>query len=192
MTMDKPQLRRELKARLQAVTPADRSVRSLRGAHLLFDTAEYQSANLIMLFLSLPSEIDTQLVIDHALAHGKRLAIPRTDLPSRRMEAVALQRQDPSLHKTRIGVMEPASGDVLPPATIDLVLTPGLGFGPAGQRLGRGAGFYDRFISDPALKNAITCGFAFEEQVMDQIPMGPSDVHLMMLVTDALVRRFPG
>ena len=105
------------------------------------------------------------------------------------MTAVEIRSMADARRKTAVGVLEPDTADPVDPAEIDLVLVPGLGFGPAGQRIGRGAGFYDRFLANPRL-TAATCGLAFELQVIDGIPMGTHDVALHMLVTETGIRRF--
>ncbi|HNQ21748.1 MAG TPA: 5-formyltetrahydrofolate cyclo-ligase [Phycisphaerae bacterium] len=75
------------------------------------------------------------------------------------------------------------------PVTVDLMVVPGLGFDEYGNRLGRGRGFYDRFLAHPEFAG-IACALAFEEQVCPTIPAGPLDRRVSMLVTDAKVRRF--
>jgi 5-formyltetrahydrofolate cyclo-ligase len=82
-------------------------------------------------------------------------------------------------------------GSQLPVADIDLVIVPGLAFDASGNRLGRGRGFYDRFLSHREFHGVI-CALALEEQFMDEVPAEELDVKMHMLVTDARVRRFGG
>ena len=81
------------------------------------------------------------------------------------------------------------AGKPLPLDLIDLVLVPGLGFTDAGYRIGRGMGFYDRFLAQSEF-NGISCGFAFQEQVLGELPLLDHDVPLGMLVSDQGIRRF--
>ena len=53
---------------------------------------------------------------------------------------------------------------------IDLVVVPGLGFSESGHRIGRGMGFYDRFLAQPDF-NGIACGLAFSDQVVEDMPV---------------------
>jgi 5-formyltetrahydrofolate cyclo-ligase len=142
-----------------------------------------------MLFVSMSSEIDTRMLFDDAWKTGRTVAVPRARMADRSMQAVPVRDLDRDMVRTPIGVLEPRGGDVLDLARIDLVIVPGLGFGPSGQRIGRGAGFYDRFLGDPALR-AVRCGLAFDQQIIDQIPMTAHDTWLGMLVTESGVRRF--
>ena len=89
----------------------------------------------------------------------------------------------------QLGIREPIHGMPIPIGLIDLVIVPGLGFDPFGNRLGRGRGFYDRFLSMAEFRG-VACGLAFEEQFVGSIPAGPLDKKMQMLVTDATVRRF--
>ena len=87
------------------------------------------------------------------------------------------------------GIREPAGGEAWPIEQIDLVVVPALAYDRSGNRLGRGGGFYDRFLAQPALR-AVRCGLAFSKQVVQELPVGPNDHPVDLLVTDAEVLRF--
>ena len=95
------------------------------------------------------------------------------------------------LTETAMGIREPVAGVPIPVSLIDLIVVPGLGFDEEGNRLGRGQGFYDRFLSHPDMR-AVKCAVGFEDQVCAEIPRSPHDVRVEMLVTDAQVRRISG
>ena len=66
----------------------------------------------------------------------------------------------------------------------DVILTPGLAFDRTGGRLGRGAGFYDRFLERAKLStSAPVLGVCFAEQLVDRVPADTHDVGVGMLVT---------
>jgi 5-formyltetrahydrofolate cyclo-ligase len=88
-----------------------------------------------------------------------------------------------------MGLREPVAGAPIPISIIDLVVVPGLAFDKSGNRLGRGRGFYDRFLAHPEF-TGLTSAFAFEEQFLPEIPVDPLDRSVDMLVTDKKVRRF--
>jgi len=69
-----------------------------------------------------------------------------------------------------------------------LVLVPGLGFDAAGGRLGRGKGYYDRFLAKLGL-GAAAVGICFEAQLLPEIPMDRSDVRVGYLCTETGLRR---
>ena len=72
---------------------------------------------------------------------------------------------------------------------IDLVIVPGMGFTAGGLRIGRGLGFYDRFLAQSQFIGR-SCGLAFESQVLSDLPVLDHDMPLSMLVTEQGVRRF--
>ena len=86
-------------------------------------------------------------------------------------------------------VREPVSGKPIPLDLIDLVIVPGLGFTAKGFRIGRGMGFYDRFLAQSEFIG-VSCGLAFDEQVVAALPVLDHDVPLSMLITDRGIRRF--
>jgi 5-formyltetrahydrofolate cyclo-ligase len=88
-----------------------------------------------------------------------------------------------------MGIREPITGIPFPISLIDLVIVPGLGFDEFGGRLGRGRGFYDRFLAHPDFRG-VACGLAFEQQLLPSVPVGPLDRRVDMLVTEESVRRF--
>ena len=93
-----------------------------------------------------------------------------------------------NLNKNRLSVGKKLP---FPISLIDLVLVPGLGFDEYGHRVGRGRGFYDRFLAHPEFAKT-ACGLAFETQMLASIPAGPLGRRGDMVVTDEKVRRFKG
>ena len=92
--------------------------------------------------------------------------------------------------ETRVhGIREPTDGEPLALESLDLVIVPALTFDRSGNRLGRGAGFYDRFLSSPQFRGTAV-GLAFCEQLVDEVPVYDNDVPVHMLVTDEEVLRF--
>jgi 5-formyltetrahydrofolate cyclo-ligase len=70
------------------------------------------------------------------------------------------------------------------PISVDLVVVPGLAFTAAGDRLGQGGGWYDRFL--PGLRpDALRIGVGFVEQLVDELPHEPHDVAMHRVITDA-------
>lgn len=74
------------------------------------------------------------------------------------------------------------------PSWPDVVIVPGLAFTPAGDRLGQGGGWYDRFLSS-ARPDCTTIGVCFAEQVLDAVPVEAHDIRMVHVVTDAGVER---
>jgi 5-formyltetrahydrofolate cyclo-ligase len=185
----KKELRQKLRRMLAAIPPEAVAQRSRRACSQLFEQPEYRRAEVVMVFLSLPTEIDTTPLVLRAWQDRKRVLAPKVSWEQRRMLPIEIYSLQQDLTPGQLGIREPVDGQPFLVPLIDLVIVPGLGFDPFGHRLGRGRGFYDRFLSQPDFQG-IACALAFEEQFVDIIPAGPHDAPIHMLVTDQRVRRF--
>jgi 5-formyltetrahydrofolate cyclo-ligase len=105
------------------------------------------------------------------------------------MLPIEIRSLSDDVSETPLGIREPAQGVPIPVANIDLVVVPGLGFDRDGNRIGRGRGFYDRFLAHRDFQGT-SCALALEEQVVDHVPSEDMDVQVDMLVTDTEIRRF--
>lgn len=187
--MTKKELRQHLRQVIAGISPEELHQRSVRACSLLTGTPEYTQAEVLMVFLSLPTEIDTTSLVLHAWRDRKRVLAPRVSWEQRRMLPTEIRSLSDDVSESPLGIREPAQGVPFPVANIDLVIVPGLGFDLAGNRIGRGRGFYDRFLIHRDWKG-IACGFTLEAQVVESVPTEEKDVRMDMLVTDAAVRRF--
>jgi 5-formyltetrahydrofolate cyclo-ligase len=181
--MDKAELRRKLMDCLLKIPPEQRSERSRKACRNLVSTAEFQDASTIMMFLSLPHEVDTSEAILHAWQLGKAVAVPKISWQQRHMIPVQINSLETGFSTAASGLRNPISGLPVPFGEIDLVVTPGLGFDKKGNRLGRGGSYYDRFFANDELK-ADKCGFAFAEQLIESIPVTEHDEPVEILVTE--------
>jgi len=187
--VSKKALRTQIKTRLQQLGRDEIARRSIGAARQLLAEPEYQQAEVVMVYLSLPTEADTTPLVLDAWRQHKRVLAPQIGWESRCMMPVQIRNLDTDVATNQYGVREPARGVPCPIELVDLVVVPGLGFDGAGNRLGRGRGYYDRFLGNAKFRG-VACGFALEEQVVDGIPTNERDVPVSMLVTDSTVRRF--
>ena len=134
-----------------------------------------------MLYYSLPDEVDTHTLVDSLLMSGKHILLPRVTGEG----TMELRRYTgPSdLAQGAYNIMEP-TGEVFDDyAAIDLIVVPGVAFDRHGHRLGRGGGFYDRFLSHPALHHTCKVGICFPCQVVDSIPTEPHDLPVSQVIS---------
>lgn len=181
--MEKVELRQQLRARLLAMSPEQRKEKSRKACRNLISTEQFQNASIVMMFLSLPHEVDTSDAILQAWQLGKTVAVPKISWQQRHMIPVQINSLDTGFSTGTWGLRNPTTGVPIPFGEIDLVVTPGLGYDRRGNRLGRGGSFYDRFFANKDLR-ACRCGLAFAEQVMEVIPTTESDEPVEWLVTD--------
>ncbi len=187
-TLNKAALRKQLREVLQNMGDEKRHAKSATICGLIAATPEFAAAGVIMIYLSNPLEVDTAPLALRAWQAGKTVVAPKVSWDQRRMLPVEIS----SLHDqmTTTGpVREPIEGRPMPINLIDMVLVPGLGFTDNGYRIGRGMGFYDRFLAQHDFVG-LSCGLAFKEQLVEQLPLLDHDIPLSMLATDAGVRRF--
>ena len=181
--MEKVELRRQLRTRLLSMPADQQKAKSKKACQNLISTEEFQRASIVMLFLSLPHEVDTSDAILHAWQLGKTVVVPKISWQQRHMIPVQITSLETGFSTSSWGLRNPTAGAPIPFGEIDLVVAPGLGFDRRGNRLGRGASFYDRFFATKELK-AARCGLAFAEQVLDAVPVTECDEPVHFLVTD--------
>ncbi len=187
--MTKRELRQQLHQAVAPITPEELHHRSIQACSLITSTKEYKKAEVIMVFLSLPTEIDTTSLVMHAWRDLKRVLAPRVSWEQRRMLPTEIQSLSDDVKESPLGIREPAQGMPFPVVNIDLLIVPGIGFDLHGNRIGRGRGFYDRFLAHRDWRG-VACGLALEEQVVDYVPTEALDMPMDMLVTDRAIRRF--
>ena len=181
--MDKKQLRHQLQGHLLEVSAADRSDKSKQACQNLIKTEQFQNASVVMLYLSLPHEVDTTSAILYAWQQEKTVAVPKISWQQRHMIAVAITSLESGLSTETGGLRNPTTGVPMPFEDIDLVVTPGLGFDKKGNRLGTGGGYYDRFFNSNNIR-AAKCGIAFGQQIVSCIPTNSDDRGVDFVVTD--------
>jgi len=181
--MEKVELRRELRNRLLGMEPVQRKAKSRKACRNLVATDEFQKASIVMMYLSLPHEVDTSEAILHAWQLGKIVVVPKISWQQRHMIPVRINSLETGFSTEVGGLRNPITGVPMPFKEIDLVVAPALGFDRRGNRLGRGGSYYDRFFANEDM-TAARCGFAFVEQVIEAIPVTESDEPVDFLVTD--------
>ncbi len=146
----------------------------------LVSLEEYASARTVFAYLSEHPEPDTRKFIARAFADGKTVALPQTEA-SGEMRACVVSALD-ELVPGIWGIPEPPDGaPELAADGIDLILVPGLAFTREGVRLGRGAGYYDRFLKRTG---AYTVGVCREALIFPRIPEREHDVRVQCIVTE--------
>lgn len=187
---EKSALRKRLREWLAGQSAADRHARSLAATSLLTATPEFAAARIVMLYLATPHELDTSTLALRCWQQDKLVVVPKVSWDQRRMIPVEISSLgDEHLTVTGPGIREPIAGNPVPVNMVDLVVVPALGFTQTGHRIGRGMGFYDRFLCQRGFLG-VSCGLAFEEQIVPDMPAQEHDVPMSMLATDRQVRRF--
>ena len=137
--------------------------------------AHFEAARTVLLFHSLNDEVDTHAFLCE-VARRKRVFLPVV-----RGEAMFMAEflPDEPACRGRFGIEEPQTP--LYHGAIDVAVVPGMAFSAAGHRLGRGRGYYDRFLAQCA---CYKIGLCFSFQCLDAIPAEPHDIMMDEVITD--------
>ncbi len=180
---DKKTLRAAARRRAAEADAAFCAYASERIAGRLEGLEAFRRARIAAFYLPLPGEVDIRAFI--ARWSGlKRIALPLVKGDD--MVFVEYAAGD-ALAAGPFGVLEPAAGSAVHPRQIDLIVVPGLAFSTCGERLGRGRGYYDRFLSTcPAFR----AGVCFESALVEKIACDPHDLNMDAVVTEERVLYF--
>ena len=185
--MNKAEMRAAMKRRLRGIDAADLAERSVRVARRLAMTEAWSRADTVLCFLSMPHEMDTAAVISGARARGKTVAVPGIEREDIRFVILPPDTGDLPRDAWGIPVPDPAWLPIdLTRAVSVLVAVPGLAFDRQGNRLGRGKGYYDRFLAGArrTAKIMTALGVCLSEQLVDEVPHGDRDQRLDGAVTE--------
>ena len=170
--IDKPTLRKRMRMVRDMVD--DHLMRSVQLWAKVAELPEYQRATSVMAFVGFNGEPDTDPLFARLNVEGKRLLLPRVE-PS----GIVAADGDSPMATSKFGVTEP-TGPAIDLGEIDFVIVPGLAFTTAGDRLGYGQGYYDRFL--PTV-SAPSVGVCFVDQLVDEMPLTSHDVRVDMVIS---------
>ena len=153
----------------------------LRASAAIFSAVErlpeFRAARTVAVFAALPDEPATDEVLAR-WASTRRVVLPRVGGDAMRFYAC---RPD-ALVFGAFGILEPQGERPCPAGEIDLVVCPGVAFTADGRRLGRGRGYYDRYLGDPAFRG-FRVGVCYAHQLVDDLPVEPHDVRMDRVIT---------
>ena len=139
----------------------------------------------VLFYLALEDEVQTRPMIEAALEMGKKISVPLIDDKEREILPSILKDPDKELTSGPWGILEPKRKFYRPSplGEIDLVIVPGVAFDEAGNRLGFGRGFYDKFLR--RLPERVSfIALAFELQVVKSLPCRSHDVAVDYIITE--------
>ncbi|MHB1043297.1 MAG: 5-formyltetrahydrofolate cyclo-ligase [Eubacteriales bacterium] len=188
--MSKSELRKIVVKERNTLSSSLVTQKSANITEKIMDLEEYRRAGTIMVYIDFRNEVETGGLIRAALADGKRVVVPVTDIPGKKLTPSRLLSYPGDLAPGAWGILEPRPEFLRPvsPEEIDLVVVPGVAFDGKGNRLGYGGGFYDRFLPRTR-QGAAYLAPAFELQVKPDVYPGEHDCPVHILVTEERVIR---
>ena len=183
-------LRAEMRRRRSELDPDwIRRTSDCIGARLP-DLEPFRRAAVVGVYLSTPSEVQTDAMLETCWEAAKKVCAPRWN-PRVRAYGMAVLERNAGTEAGPGRCLQPREDSPAAPDRIEFWLVPGLAFDAEGGRLGHGGGHYDRLLSSPAAAGAFRLGLAFDFQIVARIPMGKDDVRLDAVLTEARVLRLP-
>ena len=182
--------RRRLRELRLALGPAERAAAERAIRATLVGLGVFRRGAHVALYLPMRGEVDVRPCLDVARRHGSHLYVPRVVSRRRRQMLFAPWTEDGAHRTNAFGILEPGSAAGARPAIgLDTVVLPLVGFDSSGNRLGMGAGFYDRALRRRLDRSATwrrprLIGVAYACQQLPVIPASPWDVPLDLVVTE--------
>lgn len=134
----------------------------------------FSRARTIFIYNALPDEVQTLSLIDELILQGKTILLPRVVSDTEMELCRYTGRQD--LQQGAMGIWEPVGEQFTDYGTIDVAVIPGMAFDRAGHRLGRGRGYYDRFLAQRSTRTLYKIGVCFPWQMVDGVPTDANDI----------------
>ena len=179
--MDKKELRRYIREQKRHFTPQQLGEMSLSIMSSLLSHSQIQKADSVLMYHSLPDEVDTHSALDKLLAMGKKVLLPKV-ISDTEMTIHEYTGKDSLQPSEPYGILEPTTPELsIINCQLSIAIVPGMAFDRQGHRLGRGKGYYDRFLSQ--IPNIYIIGVCFPFQMLESIPSESTDVVMDEVIT---------
>lgn len=173
--MEKSEIRRKIKALRTMLSEEDKNSAAEEVFEQLEKTAAFLLADKILMYHSLPDELQTIAFLKKWSSH-KKFFLPRVN----GVNLDILPYDQTRLELGSFQIEEPTGDDLTDPSEIELIIVPAVAFDRNGNRLGRGKGFYDRLLQTTS---ATKIGVGYDFQLIEEIPAEPHDIPMDMVIT---------
>ena len=180
----KEQIRKEIINKRILMNPQETSAKSQTIFEYLVEMKSFEKSCCIFTYLSFKNEVNTDRIVDFSLKNGKDLYIPLCNTAIKELVVCKMESWE-DLELSRFGILEPKIENIKigNREDISLAIVPGVVFDKKGNRIGYGAGYYDKFFSS-LKKDICKVGICYSFQVMDSITVSSYDVPMDYLVTE--------
>lgn len=181
-------IRKAVLKKRSSVSEQEKSIKSARIIDSLLKEEMYKKSRLVMCYVDFGGEVETRNFMMRCIADGKRLTVPaviKRINEGRIIIASEVFDLDKDLEKGYFGIHEPVKGAIreICPSQIDLAVVPGVAFDINRNRIGFGAGYYDRFLTDTG-KECFKVGIAYEFQIYENVPADVYDIPMDIIITE--------
>lgn len=183
--MKKDDIRRNIKARKTLLSEEEKLSAAERVFNLLEQTADFMLADRILMYHSLPDELSTRAFI-RKWAGRKHFYLPRVN----GVNLDILPYDESRLALGSFHIEEPTGNDTSDISDMEMIVVPAVAYDRAGNRVGRGKGYYDRLLAGSRARKV---GVAYDFQLVDEIDADPHDVRVDVVITEnhhIVIRRY--
>lgn len=173
LRLTKAEIRNRILERLKGQKKEERNKKSQIIKRALFRTSVFKKSKTVMFYVSFGGEVDTVDMIEETKKLGKTVVVPVCG--KNRIIRPCILKDKGNFLRGPYGILEPAVRKPVSLKSLTLVVVPGLAFDKKGNRLGRGKGYYDRFLKILP-KDVISIGLAFNFQILPFIPTTTTDI----------------
>tara|TARA_B100000959_G_scaffold281266_1_gene344946 strand:- start:406 stop:969 length:564 start_codon:yes stop_codon:yes gene_type:complete len=180
--MSKEEARKHITALVKNMSATEKLEASEAVSERLRSLASIKFADIIFSYFPLENEVCLLSLMRDWIDESVTVAVPLTNWENKTIRAGLVTSLDANeLVETRHNIKEPIHRHPIPTDSVDIILVPGVGFNANGTRLGKGGGFYDRFLEHH--RPPIVLGIAFDEQIVDTIPSEEHDQKMTAVIT---------
>ena len=174
--MGKEKLREEMKQKRRMLLKEEILEKSLIICKIVLDVLE--DAKTVCVYKSAFREVNTEFLIDNLRSQGKKIIFPVSNVETK---TITLCEDTNSFKEGAYGILEPEIKKEVNPDMVDAFVVPGIAFDKDKNRLGFGAGYYDRLLKNLRVKKV---GICYDFQVAESIDATPNDVKMDLVITD--------
>ena len=183
--MDKKEIRKNMISKRDNILKEAKEIMDKNIILKLKESEYYKKSKNIFIYLGFGSEIDTMSYIQEFINEGKHIFIPRTDIKTKKMEAVEITSLE-GLKENKYGILEPDdSKEEFCKNNLDLIILPGVAFDLVGKRIGYGGGYYDRYLENID-KKIIKVALIYDFQLLENVPAEEHDIKADYIITETM------
>lgn len=181
--MEKKDLRKRILNIRNNIQDDEKLLKDKKILDLIIKNNLYINSKSIFTYVNFGSEVNTIAIIERALEEGKEIYVPKTDIIKKEMVAVKI-KSIKDLEVGNYGMLEPKEGlTIAEKENFDLIIMPGAVFDYKGNRIGYGAGYYDKYLLQID-KNIKKLALAYELQILHDIPKEEHDIQVNYIITE--------
>lgn len=185
--LNKVSIRKSLREKRRAITQPERQLAAHLAAQRFIAQPFFKNSQNIGCYIANQEEFDCLPIIQALWQAQKNCYIPRLSKSQEKIIEFAHYQENTPLLPNCYYILEPQGTHIIAPEELDLVILPLIGFDLHGNRLGMGAGYYDRtfaFLLKKTQKKPIMIGLGYTHQKIDTIPHDPWDISLNYMLTE--------